>query len=211
MTPLKRPAYVKLKLTDIPEEIIIEYKLRELATPEGSVYIEITKGMYGLPQSGLLANEQLEERLNRQGYNQSKLVPGLWKHKTCDIQFTLVVNDFGVKYTHQEDAEHLKAVLEQDYTVTVDWSGTRYIGITLDWDYSRGRVHLSMPNYVKKALKLFGHKYDKNNIRHTNAHKSYTARKSNMQNQNQHHHLSTPKPKSSFNRCVESFCFLDER
>ena len=48
MTPLKRPEYVKLKLTDIPDEIIGEYKLRELVTPDGSVYIEITKGMYGL-------------------------------------------------------------------------------------------------------------------------------------------------------------------
>ena len=83
--------------------------------------------MYGLPQSGLLANEQLEERLNRHGYIQSKLVPGLWKHKTRRIQFTLVVDDFGVQYIQQEDAEHLKAVLEQDYTVTVDWSGSQAV------------------------------------------------------------------------------------
>ena len=67
MTPLKRPEYVKLKLMDIPEEIIIEYKLREIATPEGSVYIEITKGMYGLPQAELLANEELKMRLNKHG------------------------------------------------------------------------------------------------------------------------------------------------
>ena len=60
MTPLKRPKYVKIKLIDIPDEIIIEYKLRKMATPEGNIYIEITKGMYGLPQAGLLANEQLE-------------------------------------------------------------------------------------------------------------------------------------------------------
>jgi len=97
MTPIKLPEYVKLKLTDIPEEIIVEYKLRELATPDGSVYIEITKGMHGLPQSGLLANEQLEARLNKHGYKQSKLVPGLWRHSTRQIQFTLVVDDFGVK------------------------------------------------------------------------------------------------------------------
>jgi hypothetical protein len=161
MTPLTRPEYVKLKLTDIPEEIIVEYKLRDLATADGHVYIEITKGMYGLPQAGLLANEQLEVRLNKHGYTQSKLVPGLWKHSTRQIQFTLVVDDFGVKYTYQEDAEHLKTVLEQDYTVTADWSGTRYIGITLDWDYEQRRVHLSMPNYVKKALQLFGHKVRK--------------------------------------------------
>ena len=132
MTPLKRPEYVKIKRTDIPDEISIEYKLRKMATPEGNVYIEITKGMYGLPQAGLLANEQLETRLNKHGYVQSKLVPGLWKHKTRKIHFTLVVDDFGVKYIRQEDADHLKAVLEQHYTVTTDWSGTQYIGLTLD-------------------------------------------------------------------------------
>jgi hypothetical protein len=32
-----------------------------------------------------------------------------------------------------------------------------YIGITLDWDYKKRQVHLSMPNYVKKALKQFQH------------------------------------------------------
>jgi hypothetical protein len=31
------------------------------------------------------------------------------------------------------------------------------IGITLDWDYKKRQVHLSMPNYVKKALKQFQH------------------------------------------------------
>jgi len=80
MTPLKRPEYIRVKLADIPQEIIDEYKLREKATPDGSIHIEANKGMYGLPQAGLLANELLEERLNENGYRQSKLVPGLWKH-----------------------------------------------------------------------------------------------------------------------------------
>jgi hypothetical protein len=65
---------------------------------KGFVYLEVTKGMYGLPQAGLLANELLEKRLNKHGYHQSKFVPGLWKHKTRPIMFTLVVDDFGVKY-----------------------------------------------------------------------------------------------------------------
>jgi hypothetical protein len=160
MTPLKRPEFVKIKLRDIPEEIIVEYKLRDLATADGNVYIKGTKGMYGLPHAGLLANEQLETRLNKHGYWHSKLVPGLWKHNTRPIHYTLVVDDFEVKYTRQrqEDVNHLKTVLECDYTVTADWTGRRYIGITLDWDYGRRRVHLSMPNYVKKALQLFQHK-----------------------------------------------------
>jgi len=114
--------------------------------------------MYGLPHAGLLANEQLGRRLNKHGYQQSKLVPGLWKHETRPIQFTLVVDDFGVKYTQQEDVYHLKPTLERNYTVMADWTGKRYIRITLDWDYEQKRVHLLMPNYVRKALQLFGHK-----------------------------------------------------
>ena len=157
MTPLKRPEYMRMKLADIPQEIIDEYNLKDKATPDGSIYIVATKGMYGLPQAGLLANELLEKRLNKEGYRQSKLVPGLWKHKWRPIQFTLVVDDFGVKYVGKEHALHLKKTLEKHYSVTDDWSGGRYIGITLDWDYSRRQVHLSMPGYVKKALKQFQH------------------------------------------------------
>jgi hypothetical protein len=113
--------------------------------------------MYGLPQSWLIANELLEKRLNKHGYWQSKLVPGLWQHDTHPIQFTLVVDDFGIKYVGKEHAMHLKKVLKLHYKLTCNWMGTRYIGITLDWDYKKRQVHLSMPNYVKKALKQFQH------------------------------------------------------
>ena len=51
-TPMKHPEYVHLKLSDIPDEIIQEYKLHNIATPEGYIYIEVNKGMYGLPQAG---------------------------------------------------------------------------------------------------------------------------------------------------------------
>ena len=99
MTPLKHPEYVKIKLSDITEEIIVKYKLHNLANADGSVYIKANRGIYGLPQLVLIANELLEERFNKHGYRQSKLVPGLWKHDKRPIQFTLVVDKFGVKYT----------------------------------------------------------------------------------------------------------------
>jgi hypothetical protein len=65
---------------------------------DGHVYTEVQKGMYGLPQTGILANQLLAARLAIQGYCQSKLTPGLWRHVTCPIQFTLVMDDFGVQY-----------------------------------------------------------------------------------------------------------------
>ena len=79
-TPMKRPEYIRIKVSDIPGEIIKEYNLYSKAT-NGHVYVKISKGMYGLPQAGLLANELLEKRLNKYGYYQSKLVPGLWTHE----------------------------------------------------------------------------------------------------------------------------------
>ena len=98
--------------------------------------------MYGLPQSGLLANEILEKRLNKRGYQQSTLVTGLWKHDWRLIQFTLVVDDFGVKIVEEKHALHLKQTLKENYKVTTEWDGTRYTGITLDWDCRRRQVNL---------------------------------------------------------------------
>ncbi len=157
-TPMKRPEYIRLNIKDIPTEIIAEYNLKNIVDPDGSIYLKVVKGMYGLPQSGLIANELLEQRLNKHGYFQSKLVPGLWSHKTRPIWFTLVVDDFGVKYVGEEHALHLKSVIEKYYKASADWTGTRYIGITLDWDYNKRQVHLSMPGYKAKALKQFQHK-----------------------------------------------------
>jgi hypothetical protein len=81
-TPMKRPEYMLLKITDIPDEIIEEYKLMLLVTQDRCVYCEITRGMYGLPQAGIIAQELLEKRLAEYGYHQSKIINGFWKHKT---------------------------------------------------------------------------------------------------------------------------------
>ena len=155
--PMVRYKYVQIKLEDIPEEIIHEYNLCEQVTKDGYVYVEIQKGMYGLPQAGILAQELLEKQLNEHGYSQNKAVLGLWTHKTRPISFTLVVDDFGVKYTGKEHATHLISILKQYYEISEDWTGSKYVGITFDWDYRKQRVHLSMPGYIAKALQHFGH------------------------------------------------------
>jgi hypothetical protein len=160
-TPMARYEYMRIKLTDIPEEIIIEYNLHEKATNDGYVYIEIQKGMYGLPQAGIIAQQLLEKRLEKVGYHQSKIVPGLWTHETRDICFTLVVDDFAIKYTKQEDAEHLINAIQKDYNITIDWDATKYIGLTIEWDYANQKVHLHMPGYLDKALLRFKHEMPK--------------------------------------------------
>ena len=158
MTPLKRPEYICAKIDDLPVVIINEYKLQEKVNKMGIIYIAVTKGMYGLLlQAGLLANKLLKQRLNKHGYFQSKLVPNLWKHLTRLISFTLVVVNFGIKYVGKEHVDHLMTVLQEHYQVKAVWTGTRYIGIHMAWDYEKGQFHLYMPGYVQRALKLFQH------------------------------------------------------
>ena len=119
-TPMTRYEYTKVKVSNLPEEIIQEYKFRNIARSDGSIYVEIQKGIYGLPQAGLLANILLEKRLHEHGYFQSTIILGLWTHTTRPIQFTLVVDDFRVKYVGEEHAEHLRSVLQESYAITHD-------------------------------------------------------------------------------------------
>jgi hypothetical protein len=147
------------------------------------VYTQVNQGMYGLPQSGLLANKLLERQLNKRDYHQSKLVPGFWRHKWHTVLFTLVVDDFGMKYVREEHTLHLKQTFKENYKITLDWDGRQYIGITLDWDYKHRQVHLSMPGYIKKVLKHCA----QNNINHTLAPSSNMVQKSKMPLHNQPH------------------------
>jgi hypothetical protein len=75
MTPLHQPKFIRIKLSDIPYRVIEEYKLREKATPDGSIYIRAKQGMYGLPKSGLLASKLLEKRLNKHDTDRANWYP----------------------------------------------------------------------------------------------------------------------------------------
>jgi hypothetical protein len=57
----------------------------------------------------------------------------------------------------KEHADHLIKVLQEHYKIKTDWTGNRYVGMHLQWDYEKQQVHLHMPGYVKKALIQFGH------------------------------------------------------
>ena len=91
--------------------------------------------MYRFPQTGLLEQILLEERFQKHGYEKSKLAPAFWKHKGIPICFTLVVDDFGVKYVGKEHARQLISVLKEHYEISEDWEGKKYVRLTFDWGY----------------------------------------------------------------------------
>ena len=133
-----------------------EYNLHKLIQND-YIYIEVRKGMYGLPQAGILANNLLKERLATVGYCPTRHTPGLWRHKWRQVTFSLVVDDFGIKYVGKENVLHLLNTLKQWYEVAEDWSGGRYCGMTLNWNYEARYVNISMPGYIHAALHKYQH------------------------------------------------------
>ncbi len=59
-TLMADPEYMRLRLEIIPDKIIEKYNLRDLVDNDGWVYIEIRKGMYGLPQAGCVTSRRRE-------------------------------------------------------------------------------------------------------------------------------------------------------
>jgi hypothetical protein len=156
-TPMASYEYMRLKLSDIPANVIEHYKRNEIATPNGYIYCRIQKGMYGLPQAGINAQEILADQLKLHGNSQSRTTPGLWKHNCRPIVFSLVVNNFGVEYVGEENAQHLLDTIQKFYKCLCNWDGEGYCSLTIKWDYEGRKVHLLMPTYVQKALKCFQH------------------------------------------------------
>jgi hypothetical protein len=134
-------------LSRFPEEIVNKCNLTALAV-DGWVYIETRKGVYGLKQEGLLANQLLQKRLSPFGYYPVCNSPGMWLHKTRPIAFSLIVDDFEVKYTVKQHAYHLWDALLCSYELTTDWEGKVYSGMSLKWDYKNRTCDISMPGYI---------------------------------------------------------------
>ncbi len=94
---LDRYEYTKMPISLFPPCIIAQYHL-EKKVVGGYLYLQMRKVVWGQPQTGILANKLLCKHLTPHGYYKCKNTPGLWKHITHSITFTLIVNDFGVKY-----------------------------------------------------------------------------------------------------------------
>jgi hypothetical protein len=148
---------MKLHISKIPAEIIEEYVLKLRTTPDGWVYMEVRKGMPGLKQAGRIANDRLTTHLAKFGYRPVPITPSLWTHDTRPIDFSLVVDDFGVKYVGKEHAMHLLGALRKLYTVTEDWPGTLFNSLTISWNYEQKYVDISMPHYIPAKLHKFQH------------------------------------------------------
>ena len=135
-TPLERYEYMYITRKQLPDNIIERYDLETFY-----VMVEITKGIYGLPQAGRLAQEKLMKHLATHGYRSTANTPCLFKHESKPVAFTLVVDDFLIKYGGRSDLDHLLDALRQTYEITVDIEAVKYVGdFTVTWQSGKDNL-----------------------------------------------------------------------
>jgi hypothetical protein len=114
------------------------------------------------PSAGRYPCQQMPlQKLAPFGYYKCVNIPGLWYHKMRPITFTLVVDDFGVKYVDKANVKHLIAIIKMLYMFTKDWTGDLYCGIKLGWDYEKRTIDILMPGYIQKKLQEYEHIHPK--------------------------------------------------
>ena len=87
--------------------------------------------------------------------------PGLWTYSTLTTNFTFAVDNFGIKLFANDDITHLLDALQENYSITIDPSGSKYHGLTINWNYSEKKVDIFMPNSISKVLERFQHPFPK--------------------------------------------------
>eukprot|EP00957_Ditylum_brightwellii_P148134 11277964-Ditylum_brightwellii.AAC.1 len=97
---------------------------------------------------GCIAHGILVKNLAPYGHFPGACTPDPWHHTYQPTVFVFYVDGFGIKYMTPYDADHLLTCIKQHYHVTVDWSGTTYYGLHLEWNYPGKWVDISVPNYV---------------------------------------------------------------
>ena len=71
------------------------------------------------------------------------------------------MDDFGIEYFGKQHAQYLQKVMEDHYTLTMDWEGGKFAGVNLDWNYASNHIkrtcRLSMDGYIDKLLIKYYH------------------------------------------------------
>ena len=154
---LPKSESMKIYLDHIPlsvlEELDISQFLKFDKNNRPFMFFDIVKTVPGLPQSGLLSQQRLVTLLNSCDYFETD-TPMLFRHATLPITFTLVVDDFGIKYDSPSDLDHLISCLSQKYELKVHRTGNlyKYLGYTIDYDRTARTLELSMPDYIPAML-----------------------------------------------------------
>ena len=157
---LDKTCYMRIRLNQLSQASIDKHGLAKFAK-NGSVLFAIDKGIYGHPEAGRLwQRELIDNCLTPAGFRSLPSAPCLFTNEDKSVVFSLVVDDFFVKYRARADAEPLLEALRARYTITQDESASKYLGLSLDWEKAINSMSISLPGYINDLIERIDWKSD---------------------------------------------------
>ena len=150
-SPLPNPESIKI-FTDTFDKKTLDYLgftpfIKTDSHGKHFVYCDILTTLYGLACSGLLSHLRLLAQLYAYDYIQTT-TPCLFRHRTRDITFCLVVDDLAIKYNDLSDLQHLTTCLSELFHIKVYPTCTSFLGFTVDYNRTDVTISLSYPSYI---------------------------------------------------------------
>jgi hypothetical protein len=147
---------MRIPMRMIPQSIKDQFQLHLLypASSDHAIVL-VTGAIFGHPQAGKIAQDELLPRLYAAGYAPIPDMPMCFADADQSTRFCLVVDDFGISSRTQAGTDRLLDTLRQHYPITYDPLGRKFLGMHIRQEKSPRRLTISMPGYIQQALDRF--------------------------------------------------------
>jgi hypothetical protein len=154
MHDLDTPEYTAFPVSWIPKANRQEFDAAHLPD-DATLFYRIDKALYGMPQAGMIAQRELTKHLAKHGYIMSRSTPCHYTHQTSGVSFVVWVDDFLIKYNTKDQAsiDHLLDTIRLKYQLTIDLSGSTYLGMTIKRDRILRTLTICMQGYIQRMAK----------------------------------------------------------
>jgi hypothetical protein len=119
--------YMKIPLTLFPEWIVEQYNLTRHAL-NGFVHLEMRRAVWWIATSRIYSKQMPKTKACAVWVQKSTNTPGLWHHDTRSVLFTLVLDNFGVKYVNADNVQHLIVSIKRMTPLPSIGQGTNIAG-----------------------------------------------------------------------------------
>jgi hypothetical protein len=156
--PPEESVFVWVPVKHFTEEQLDRHQLRPFIRGD-QILFQCLKTIFGLKNAGRLSKEKLDRILAARDYYEDDLVPCIYRHTTNGVKFVLVVDDFAVSARDEAGKAHFLATLrDAGYVLDVDHAGSKFVGLTINYQRAEGVLEVSMPGYVDKLMARFAHR-----------------------------------------------------
>ena len=142
-----RPEFMRVPAARFTHDMRDKYRLHDYIH-DGFILFQVDGNIWGIPGAGLIANNDLVAHMLLDNWVEDPDIPCLFHKHGTDIWIALVVDDSGISYNADkpEELAALFAHLQLKYPMKIDMTGSKFLGIQLDWNYEENYLDRSSPS-----------------------------------------------------------------